>query len=72
MVHGIKMKKYCIECAHNKHKFEIVKNITDQSIMYYVCIDGEKFISKLRSPSHKIKCSDCGKKTNHIYERYNK
>jgi len=56
------MKKYCVSYAHNKHTFE----------SYYlediIFIDGEQFVTLHRSPSHKVKCSDCGIKTNEIFE----
>jgi len=59
----------CTECAR-KHKFSIPPN---QKIYLpeYVLIDGEKWIMWYRSPSRKVKCSECGKKTSHVFEPYN-
>lgn len=56
------MKRYCVKCAHDKHTFE------SKYLEATVIIDGETFISLHRSPSHKIKCSDCGIKTTEIFE----
>lgn len=67
------MKKYCVRCAHDKHTFEIPNDISGISMPIYVLIDGEVFITLHRSPSHKVKCSDCGIKTNEVFEPlYNK
>jgi len=57
----------CVECAHNNHKFEIPK--AGITLSDYVYIDGEKWAIWLRSPSHKVKCSECGKKTNRVFEK---
>lgn len=56
------MKKYCIKCAREKHTFE------SKYLESTVFIDDKIFISLHRSPSHKVKCSDCGIKTNEIFE----
>jgi len=54
----------CVECAH-RHKFELPgKTLPD-----YVLINGERWISYHRSPSHKVKCSECGKRTRYVFER---
>lgn len=64
-----KRKKYrlCVECAH-KHDFKIPK-ITGILALSYVLIDGEKFVMWHRSPSRKVRCSECGKKTHRVFEK---
>ena len=61
-VRKAKAKFLCVECSHNNHVLEpfITKG--------YVTIDGVKYISYTRPPSHKVICGDCGKKTNEVFE----
>ncbi len=61
------MKRYCVRCAHDKHTFE------SHYLEATVFIDGETFIILHYPPSRKVKCSDCGIKTNEVFEPlYNK
>jgi len=53
----------CIECAHERHQFELLGNSD------CVLIDKERWILRHRSPSQKVKCSDCGKQTRYAFER---
>lgn len=62
----MRKKFLCVECAHN-HKFGLLGKQLP-TLPGYVLIDGEKWISYLRSPSHKVKCSECGKRTREVFE----
>jgi len=68
------MRRYfiCVNCAHTKHRFEIPKISKGECLPSYVYIDGEKFISFLRPPSKKVKCSECGKRTTKVFEPLDK
>lgn len=59
--------KFCVECAHKKHVFELARDENDV-LYYYVYIDGKKYRTYKRSPSRRVKCSDCGRKSTGIYE----
>lgn len=63
----MKKKKLCAECAH-KHQFEIPKKRIGLGVPGYVYIDGEKWKLYRYSPSKKVKCSECGKKTRYIFK----
>jgi len=64
----MKKKKLCVECAH-KHRFEIPKR-EGIALPGYVYIDGKKWISWHRPPSRKVRCSECGRKTNEVFEPF--
>ncbi|MBA7536799.1 hypothetical protein ES705_29064 [subsurface metagenome] len=59
--------KFCVECAHKKHVFELARD-ENNVLYYYVYIDGRKYRTYHRSPSRRVKCSDCGRKSKGIYE----
>ncbi len=66
---NIKMKrrKYlCTECAHEHHRFEVGVN-KEGLLAGWSWIDGEKWICYHFSPSHRVKCSECGKKVRNAF-----
>jgi len=63
----MKKKYLCVECAH-KHSF-IVPN-PDPFEMAIVYIDGEPYTTLHRSSSQAVRCSECGKKSNSVFEPF--
>jgi hypothetical protein len=63
----MKRNYICSKCAYSHHV--VLPSIEGRTLSFsHVLIDGEPYTTLHRSPSHAVRCSECGQKSREVFE----